>query len=70
MANEKTPKKSGDTLIVTSKTEGFRRAGRAWSCTPTEVAAGEFDAAALAALEAEPMLTVERVTAGNKKAAE
>lgn len=50
-------------IIVTSAREGFRRAGRAWSKTPTTVAVADLGDAALTALEAEPMLRVERVTA-------
>ena len=62
----KTPAKAGETLVVTSAVEGFRRAGRAWSKTPTEVAAADFDEAGLAALEAEPLLTVARVKPAGK----
>lgn len=46
-------------LLIASKREGFRRAGRAWPATATEVDASEFSADQLAALKAEPMLTVE-----------
>lgn len=56
-------------IVVTSKTEGFRRAGRAWSKTPTTVPLSAIDPAALAALEGEPMLTVVRVNAGAVQAA-
>ena len=56
-------------IVVTSKTEGFRRAGRAWSKTPTTVLLSSLDAAALAAIEGDPMLTVTRVTADAGQAA-
>lgn len=45
-------------LIVTAKTEGFRRAGRAWSREPTRVEAGELTDDQVEALFAEPMLDV------------
>lgn len=47
------------TYRITSRRAGFRRAGRAWSVTPTDVLADDLTAAQLAALLAEPMLTVE-----------
>lgn len=46
------------TLTITSKREGFRRAGRAWSVAPTRVDAAEFTPEQLNALVLEPMLTV------------
>lgn len=49
----------GDNLRITSKREGFRRAGRAWSVTPIVVAADDLTPEQLAQLRAEPMLTVE-----------
>lgn len=49
-------------LRITSAREGFRRAGRPWSATPTEVLLSEFDDAQLAMLRAEAMLTIEGVT--------
>lgn len=45
-------------IIVTSKQEGFRRAGRAWSKAPTQVSTAEFSAEQLAALRDEPMLDI------------
>jgi len=48
-------------LRITCAREGFRRAGRAWSITPTEVMLAEFDDAQLAMLRAEPMLTIEDI---------
>lgn len=57
-------------IVVTSRTEGFRRAGRAWSKTPTTVLLSSLDAAALAAIEGDPMLTVTRVTADAGQGAE
>lgn len=45
-------------LVIVSRREGFRRAGRAWSVAPTTVPAGELTAEQFAALIAEPMLTV------------
>jgi len=47
-------------LRVTTSREGFRRAGRAWHGT-TEVAKDELTGEEIALIEAEPMLTVERV---------
>lgn len=45
-------------IIVTAKTEGFRRAGRAWSRTPTRVEIDELTEGQLDALVAETMLDV------------
>ena len=45
-------------LRITSAREGFRRAGRAWSATPTEVPLADLTAEQVAMLMAEPMLTV------------
>lgn len=45
-------------LIVTSKREGFRRAGRAWSKTQTRVDLADLTDAQVEALFAEPMLDV------------
>ncbi len=45
-------------ITITSRRDGFRRCGRAWSAAPTEVNADEFDADAWQRLRAEPMLTV------------
>ncbi len=56
----------GDTLpthhLITARRDGFRRAGRAWSVAPTRVDVDDFSAEELAALRAEPMLTVAEVT--------
>jgi hypothetical protein len=43
---------------ITVKQDGFRRAGRAWRGA-TEVAPGELSEEQLAALEADPMFSVE-----------
>lgn len=53
--------RSTPALIITSAREGFRRAGRPWSATPTRVDIAEFTAEQLAMLRAEPMLTIEDV---------
>ena len=45
-------------LIVSSKVEGFRRAGRAWSKNAETVSADDFTAQQIEALRAEPMLDV------------
>lgn len=50
-------------LLITSRREGFRRAGRPWSATPTLVRTDEFDEPQGAALLAEPMLEVLPMTA-------
>lgn len=57
-------------IIVTSEVEGFRRAGRVWSRTPTEVAIEEMADKALEALLAEPLLQVTFVAAGTEQAAD
>lgn len=49
-------------VVVVSTREGFRRAGRAWSCTPTRVARDELSEEAFAALRAEPLLVVTTVS--------
>lgn len=56
-------------VIVTSEVEGFRRAGRPWSRTPTTVPIEELDDAALLALEAEPLLQVVYVADHDEKVA-
>lgn len=56
-------------IIVTSDIEGFRRAGRPWSRTPTTVLIEELDDAAIIALEAEPLLQVGYVADHAEKAA-
>ena len=43
---------------VSAARDGFRRSGRAWSRTPIVVPAAELDDAALAALRADPSITV------------
>lgn len=48
-------------LRITAAREGFRRAGRAWSKQPTEIPLAGLSDADVAALKAEPMLTVEEV---------
>ena len=45
-------------IIITSKSEGFRRVGIAHAATPTEYPDDAFTPEQLAALQAEPMLTV------------
>lgn len=47
-------------LKITSKKDGFRRAGRAWT-GQTEVDASAFDEAQIAQLKAERMLVVEEI---------
>lgn len=49
-------------LAVRALRDGFRRAGRAWSKEETTVPLAELDEAQVAALEAEPLLVVKRVT--------
>lgn len=53
--------KSGPPKImrITCTHEGFRRGGRAWSTTPTEVHVDEFTEVQLRQLFAESRLTVE-----------
>lgn len=48
-------------LKVTSSQDGFRRAGRAWSTTPTVIALSEFSQEEFAALEAESTLSIRLV---------
>lgn len=48
-------------LEVQSKQAGFRRAGRAWPSEATFVALDELSDEDVAALEAEPMLSVKRI---------
>lgn len=58
-APKKTDPVSG--LRISAKREGFRRAGRAWSKQPTEIPLAGMSKADVAALKAEPMLTVEEI---------
>lgn len=46
-------------IRITSRVDGFRRAGVAHSIAPTEYEASAFNAEQLAALQAEPNLIVE-----------
>lgn len=64
MANEKATH-----LSVRALKDGFRRAGRAWSGVETTVPIKEFTDEQVAALEAEPLLTVKRVTVAAEKPA-
>ena len=51
-------------IQITAKRDGFRRAGRAWSTTPTIIDTDELSADALESLEAEAMLVIEHVNEG------
>jgi hypothetical protein len=55
------------TIRITSRVDGFRRAGVVHPATPTEHDDGTFDAKQIAALKAEPMLTVEDLGEDGKK---
>ena len=55
-------------LRITAKRAGFRRAGRAWPDTPTEVAVADFSAEQLEQLAAEPMLIVQPFDGGEPAA--
>lgn len=48
-------------LRITARQAGFRRAGRAWSTTPTDVPAKELSKDQIAALRAESNLIVEDI---------
>lgn len=56
-----------ESIIVTSDVDGFRRAGRPWSKSPTTVSLDELSREQLAMLEGEPMLKVVYVAAGDKR---
>lgn len=56
-------------VIVVSEVEGFRRAGRAWSRTPTTVPMAELDEETIKVLEAEPLLSVAYLAADTEKTA-
>jgi hypothetical protein len=58
---EANPDAEAEAFVVTSRTEGFRRAGIVHSRTPVHWPIGTLSAAQLDALLAEPMLTVEIV---------
>ncbi len=47
-----------NTLTITARRDGFRRAGRAWSTEPTTVEASDFSEEQITALRSDPMLTV------------
>lgn len=49
-------------LRITSRREGFRRAGRAWGKQPTEIALADLSDEEIAMLKAESMLAVEEIT--------
>jgi hypothetical protein len=67
MTTKKTDGAPGDkapqAFEISSRAEGFRRAGRAWSKAPQTVLADELSAEQLAALQSEPMLVVVPVFA-------
>ena len=70
MADTKTEPKSADKgthLAVRALRDGFRRAGRAWSAEETTVPLADFSKEQIGALEAEPLLTVKRVTVAEAK---
>ena len=56
-------------LEVTAKKDGFRRAGRAWSATPTiiDTSDKEWTKAKIQQLQDEPMLTVVELSAAQVK---
>ena len=56
-------------IVITSKQEGFRRAGIAHSLTPKEYPDDKFTKEQMAALKAEPMLIVREVNAPPSTAA-
>lgn len=61
-----TSKKTADSFVspalrITPKRAGWRRAGRAWPSTPTDVAAGSLSAQQVAQVQADPMLVVEEI---------
>lgn len=56
-----------DSVTVTSAADGFRRAGRAWSRTPTTVPLDELGEEQIIALEKEPLLLVVYNAAGEEK---
>jgi len=58
-----------EALVVTSEIEGFRRAGRAWSRTPTTVPIAELSEEQIVALEQESLLQVVYVAASTEKVA-
>lgn len=53
-------------LAVTSRRDGFRRAGRAWSAETVTVAVADFSPGQIEQLLAEPMLTVVPVAESGK----
>lgn len=59
--NDKTPPKMVTALRITSLREGFRRAGHAWSVSPTIVYPGGLSKDEIALLKKETMLLVEEV---------
>lgn len=66
LAPDTTQKQAGagqiNALRITAKREGFRRAGRAWSMTPTDVLLDDLTDDQIKMLQAETvMLTVEEV---------
>ena len=61
MANPKTTIKSIPGLRVRALTDGFRRAGRAWSVEPVDVPLADLVPAQVAQLRHEPMLVVEDI---------
>lgn len=66
---ELTAKNVAGAVIVTSEVEGFRRAGRTWSRTPTTVPIDALSEEQIMALEQEPLLAVVYVAAGVEKVA-
>ena len=58
------PIPAGAVISVAAEKEGFRRAGRAWSKTPTEVPVSDFTEEQLQQLFEEPMLTIKEVVKG------
>lgn len=50
--------KAGGQMKISSKVDGFRRAGRPWTVEEQTVSAGDFSEEQIKALQAEPMLKV------------
>jgi len=58
MAEQKSKTKKVPGMRIIARVASFRRAGRAWGATAVDVPASDFDKQQIAALKAEPMLSV------------
>lgn len=66
--DDKTPAPAPERVRIRAAHDGFRRAGRAWTREWQEIDLAELDADQIAALDAEPLISIEPVIAAPEQA--